>query len=84
MMGAGDIRRRTAPKFKLTDPSEFISWVVGRIEQIADSTSESNEKIASALIEVLPALDEQVTLLREIRDHLKWAHETSEQGGAEK
>lgn len=59
-MISGKYQRKSeqdAPDFKLTNPAPFIQWVVGRMEQIASQTAESEEKI--------------LKVLEEIRDELK-------------
>lgn len=79
-MTDGQIIRREAPRFKLTDPSQFIEWVVGRIEQMADQNAESMTNVSEAITTLLPMLTEQTDLLKEIRDILKWAKDEKEQG----
>lgn len=40
------------PKFKLTDPSDFILWVVGRINDISDRQIEASNAQTAVLVEI--------------------------------
>jgi hypothetical protein len=66
MIGQGYQRKKSneIPEFKLTNPAPFITWIVGRMEQISDQT-------AQGIADQKRSLDRIVQLLEEIRNELR-------------
>ena len=81
MNNAGSIIRREPPKFKLTEPGPFVAWIVERVAELADQNTESMKTVSDAITALLPLMEEQNDLLREMRDCMVWARQQTEKEG---